>query len=1531
MKSRLFFTVLLLIWVFFAFVTQNFAQDKMKLIRLVQSYNRGEKLSKEEFELIENVLPPSVPRYRRNPFLHKGSLGEGFENETFPPQGWTVINNDGGGNEWRRYTSDAHSGNACAAVYYEKPNDDWLVTPRIEVKSGDFLTFWAKSYSSSYPEDFNVKVSKSGNSVNDFTITLEEIRSAPNSWQEHTYDLVNGGYGINDGDSIYIAIQCVSYDKWRLLIDDVSVYSRLNVPGSPQNPDPANNARNVAYSSGTLTWDFGNNTDKYDLWFGPSGNMSKVVSDSAAGASGSYSYSDLNSGTKYQWQVIAKNSTSGETTNGPVWDFTTALPQNLYQIGYGTNTGKHMPIEPYFGYTYSQTIYPASELSSVGSNKRIKKIYYNYHKSSSGDDDSNDWVIYFGTTRDSVIADWIPVDSLTKVYDGNTGYGDIAPGDGWMEITLDSPFNYDPAADGNLIVAVDENTPGYTSSADEFYCDVNSAKANVSIYYYSDDTNPDPASPPSGTKSAYYPNIRFEFEDIPTSPVFSVTPESHDFGTVTLGDSSAAQTFTVTNAGIGTLQISTVTIVGADSNDFVLNDGNTYPVNLAENESVTVSVEFAPEKSGSRSATLRFTANVKTDHDVTLTGTGYDPVVRSYPYDEPFTNFTVSSNATGYADDWSTSPSNTASEFRWNPNSGGTLSSNTGPDADHTSGNSSGKYLYSEASNGAEGDSAFVYTPQFDLSSLSNPGVKFYYHMYGSAMGRLDFDISTDNGSTWKNLFSVSGEQQSSGSEPWISYYKNISPYAGKTVKFRFKAVKGANFRSDMAIDDFRIAESDDFTNKKIDSVTVKQASEQPALVGSSDVEILELDFYVDDGPGTLPLNSVTVTSKNDDDNDISSVKFYRSDTTVFNTDTLLGKTVFMNGAANFTNINYNLPSGISRLFVAYDIDSLARVGNNMDAKIAANDINVNGNSYNSGDEDPSGSRTISGLVVDSIIVSQASTKNVNVGSRNNKILKIEIKTKESTQKGGRFVRLKELSVKSKNTDDTYITDVKIYRTNSDCYNTDSLLANGQFENGTATMNIGDARTSDTYYWVSYDIAPNAPDSSHVDAEIPPNGIVINDSTYGANGYDPAGSRMIINYNRGGGKPENGGYYFANSTEGAGAQRPTYEWVEISSTGTDVYDSLSGPDGYAGGAEGYAFGFPFPFFNSTYERFWIAADGFVSLGNVHASPTNQNVPDSTLPNAVIAPFWDNLIPPEIPQGGEPSHIYYQVFPDKVVVTYEHIYSYYASYNTQWITLQVIMYKNGNIKFQYKGYGNDMYLDDCTVGLEDSLGTHAVNYLYNGEGGPIFDYNAQKADNGLAIVFSKDESATPVELESFTATANKEGFVELEWTTATEVNTAVFEIERAEHLENENTAWQVIAKIEAAGNSNAPRKYKYKDNLSHSGKYKYRLKIIDLDGSYKYGEIVEVTAEIPLEYELSQNYPNPFNPTTTINFSIKTEDNVKLTVYNVLGEKITDLVNKKMKAGRYKIEFNASNLASGVYFYRLRSGKFVSVKKMLLLK
>jgi hypothetical protein len=101
--------------------------------------------------------------------------------------------------------------------------------------------------------------------------------------------------------------------------------------------------------------------------------------------------------------------------------------------------------------------------------------------------------------------------------------------------------------------------------------------------------------------------------------------------------------------------------------------------------------------------------------------------------------------------------------------------------------------------------------------------------------------------------------------------------------------------------------------------------------------------------------------------------------------------------------------------------------------------------------------------------------------------------------------------------------------------------------------------------------------------------------------------------------------------------------------------------------------------------------------------------------------------------------------------------------------------------------------------------------------------------------------------------------------------------------------------------------------------------------WDYETTVDAEISSPNKFSLSQNYPNPFNPSTSIQYAISSRQFVSLKVYDVLGKEIATLVNEEKSTGKYNVEFNASSLASGIYYYQLRAGDYVETKKMILLK
>ncbi|MCX8105706.1 MAG: T9SS type A sorting domain-containing protein [Ignavibacterium album] len=232
---------------------------------------------------------------------------------------------------------------------------------------------------------------------------------------------------------------------------------------------------------------------------------------------------------------------------------------------------------------------------------------------------------------------------------------------------------------------------------------------------------------------------------------------------------------------------------------------------------------------------------------------------------------------------------------------------------------------------------------------------------------------------------------------------------------------------------------------------------------------------------------------------------------------------------------------------------------------------------------------------------------------------------------------------------------------------------------------------------------------------------------------------------------------------------------------------------------------------------------------------------------------------------------------------------------------------------------DLHLTGSSIGDLDLAGTPVSGITTDIDGEtrhPQFPY------------MGADEGSTPLPVELVSFSANASGSkIKLSWITASELNNRGFEVERSI-----NGNFEVIGFVAGRGTTTEKQSYSFIDNNPAAGIIRYRLKQIDFDGTYSYSSVIEVDFKTPTTFDLAQNYPNPFNPTTTIRYSIANAVNVSLVIYNTLGEEVMTLVNNQFtEPGVYNVVFDASNLASGTYIYRLTAGDFVMTKKMVLTK
>ncbi len=448
------------------------------------------------------------------------------------------------------------------------------------------------------------------------------------------------------------------------------------------------------------------------------------------------------------------------------------------------------------------------------------------------------------------------------------------------------------------------------------------------------------------------------------------------------------------------------------------------------------------------------------------------------------------------------------------------------------------------------------------------------------------------------------------------------------------------------------------------------------------------------------------------------------------------------------------------------------------------------------------------------------------------------------------------------------------------------------------------------------------------------------------------------------GGPDIFGYRWIDSDEPNG---PQYVWNDITTNPSAVQiTSWTGTldDGYTT----VPLGMTFPFYGNNYTQGYLSTNGFLSFTSLSSSHfTNGTIPNTALPNNVIAPFWDDL------DGRTQGTVHYLQEPGKFTIQYTNWQKYSG---TGSLTFQMVLYSSGKIMIYYNNM--NATLNSATVGIENSTGTDGLQIVYNGNyvhnnmairieaapewlltntfGGMLYNGNSMAVEltfktedyplgsYSMDMVIQSNDPVTPsvtvpiqmeivipVELTGLTAKSDRDNVV-IEWQTSTETNNQGFEIQRK--LEGVES-WTVAGYVSGKGTTTERQTYQYVDKQLRAGKYIYRLKQIDLDGTIEYSQQIEVEVRVPEEYVLYQNYPNPFNPTTTIEFSLPEKSEVVMSIYNSLGEKVRELVNGSMEAGYQRVVFDARELPSGTYVYQINAKgstkSFIQSKKMTLVK
>jgi hypothetical protein len=335
----------------------------------------------------------------------------------------------------------------------------------------------------------------------------------------------------------------------------------------------------------------------------------------------------LTSGAYSGWITLTETSPGSSIVEIDV----TGTISTEIAVGDGTTTTLNLPIYPYYGYSYSQVIYP-NEWLQYPEGYRIDKIYYQY-ASTIAPTNTQDFKIWMGhTTQESFPstgASWLPVDQMTLVFDG---IWTITDGVGWKEIVLQTPFLYNGTQ--NLVIAVDENTPGYNTG--KYFYQTDTPSTYYGIYYGSDSINPDPTNPTitPGSKAGY-PNTKFFLGELPAEAVLTVNPDSWTTSAVLPIATPPSQEFAITNGGLATLTVTSLGFSTGTNAFFTCNFPSVpFDVDLGD-PAVTFTVTYTPT-SGSLEGTQHTGSIMINGQEYPLTGTCYDPRIVSLPRQEYF-------------------------------------------------------------------------------------------------------------------------------------------------------------------------------------------------------------------------------------------------------------------------------------------------------------------------------------------------------------------------------------------------------------------------------------------------------------------------------------------------------------------------------------------------------------------------------------------------------------------------------------------------------------------------------------------------------------------------------------------------------------------------------------------------------------------------------------------------------------------------------------------------------------------------------
>jgi len=458
-----------------------------------------------------------------------------------------------------------------------------------------------------------------------------------------------------------------------------------------------------------------------------------------------------------------------------------------------------------------------------------------------------------------------------------------------------------------------------------------------------------------------------------------------------------------------------------------------------------------------------------------------------------------------------------------------------------------------------------------------------------------------------------------------------------------------------------------------------------------------------------------------------------------------------------------------------------------------------------------------------------------------------------------------------------------------------------------------------------------------------------------------------------GGGPDNSGYYWSDSNIDATISS---DWIDISEDNSQVTfqtnDIATSP---------IEIGFPFSFYGEEYSEFIINPNGWVGFGDDVSTWTNISIPAQNAPKPAILGFWDDLNPVNDSNGSGQGNVFYHSNSERLVVWFDDVIHYPGEINGTY-NFQFVLWANGDIDINYATVTGTT--DRGTIGIQNAMGNDGIEVIHNDtyiQDNLSLKFKKSNSTSWLSIVpvngdlqgeLEMDETiefvvhvnATQLEPETtyhanITISTNAQNAVSIPvvLTVSEDINHAPVSDAGIDQVV---TVGDIVT-LDASQSYDPDGNEMFLQWISMDGitlsdptllnptfiapefdeSTNLTFVLVITDGSlYSQADEVVITVNlatglddnlIPTEFSMNSAYPNPFNPATTVEFALPVDSKVNISVYDISGHLVSELVNSNVHAGYHHYTWNASAFVSGIYIVKLQANQFTQVRKVMLIK